>query len=368
MFQFRHHASLIVMVTMMLLSIGGGGGGGIAFVAAFSPTMHAPGSDISAAQCRRGCAHHWPRIGPCTMVSTSTSTTTTTRLAWSREEQPLQDSIMQQPAVDSCSSPMPLHSTTMAYSSGEPVRLMAATGALLAMVVLVAMTIAPNEALAAVTVTTASSSSSNVVAAVVNTNVVQNALVAYGHYLGLLLVTALLTYERVTVQAQMSVETEKSLVIADALYGLTALFLFGTGYLRATEFGKGWDFYAHEPFFWLKLASGGILAGLSLFPTITFIRRGRVLFTDNTADKDWEPMSDALATRLHKIINAELTAIVTMPLLATLMARGVGYMDGFPWPAGAALTAATLVGSSVLYARQALTWVEPITDNYKETN
>ena len=26
-----------------------------------------------------------------------------------------------------------------------------------------------------------------------------------------------------------------------------------TGYLRATQFGKGWEFYAHEPIFWLKL-------------------------------------------------------------------------------------------------------------------
>jgi putative membrane protein len=373
--QFRHHAvSLIVMVmlvTMVLLtSIGDGG---IAIVAAFTPTMLHDRCHYSSVRLRRDDARPHYGIGPAAAVQPfCILVTTTTRLAAGSikdsqsaavAEDNKEDAIL--PPADHDSSPTVHRSTAASSSLLEPaVRLLLATMALLLVVVMTVVAI-PDEALAAVTDT---SSSSNVVATaaaatIVNTNVVlQNAIVAYGHYLGLLLVTALLTYERVTVTADMTAESEKSLVIADALYGLTALFLFGTGTLRATEFGKGWDFYAHEPFFWLKLASGGILAGLSLFPTITYIRRGRVLFTDDTAPTDWQPMSDALVTRLHKVINAELTAIATIPLFATLMARGVGYSntDGsFFWPAGAALTAVTLVGSSVLYARQALSWVEP---------
>jgi putative membrane protein len=392
MFQFRHHAVslifMVMLVTMVLLmSIGDGGMAAVVVVVALTPRMQLHRDNrhyyYSSVRRRDDARPHYG-IGPaaavqpsCILVSASSSTTTTTRLAAgsikdsqspAAAEDKKEDAILQ--PADHYSSPTVHRSTAASSSLLEPVvRLLLATagGALatMALLLVAAMTVvAPDEALAAVTDT---SSSSNVVAtaaaAIVNTNVVlQNAIVAYGHYLGLLLVTALLTYERVTVAADMTAESEKSLVIADALYGLTALFLFGTGYLRATEFGKGWDFYAHEPFFWLKLASGGILAGLSLFPTITYIRRGRVLFTDDTAPTDWQPMSDALVTRLHKVINAELTAIATIPLFATLMARGVGYSntDGsFFWPAGAALTAVTLVGSSVLYARQALSWVEP---------
>lgn len=208
-----------------------------------------------------------------------------------------------------------------------------------------------------------------------NASVWLNALVAYGHYLFLLAMTALVTYERATVKANMSMDTEKSLVIADAAYGLTSVLLFVTGYLRVTEYGKGWNFYSHEPFFWLKLSALGVLAGLSLFPTIVLVRRGQALFAntdsnddDNNNNRDqtkggsslqlFEPMSERLAGRMRKVMNAELTALATIPLMATCMARGIGYAEWFPWQAGAALTAVSLFGSSFVYARQALTWKE----------
>jgi uncharacterized membrane protein len=191
-------------------------------------------------------------------------------------------------------------------------------------------------------------------AATVNTAIIPNALVAYGHYFFILVVMGLLTFERFTIAPNMDEETEKKLVIADATYGLSGALLFFTGYLRAVEYGKGWEFYSHEPLFWLKLTFGGILAGLSLFPTITFIKRGAPLFQGESVD----PMSEKLAKRLHSIVNAEISAILSIPLLATLMARGVGYWNEFPWQAGAAVTTLALIGSGALYARQALTWSE----------
>ena len=184
-----------------------------------------------------------------------------------------------------------------------------------------------------------------------------SALLAYGHYFFILSGTILLCYERFTVKANMSIDQEKSLVVADALYGLVGAALAGTGYFRViSEYGKGWDYYAHEPLFWVKLTAAGLLAGLSLFPTITFIQRGSKLYQN----EDIAPMSEALATRVRKVLNAELSAILSVPLLATLMARGVSYQPDFPWPVGAAFTVLTLVGSGTVYARQALTWKEPL--------
>jgi putative membrane protein len=183
-----------------------------------------------------------------------------------------------------------------------------------------------------------------------------SALLAYGHYFFLLLGTILLTYERATIAAAMSVDKEKSLVIADALYGVVGAFLAATGYFRVvSEYGKGWEYYSHEPLFWLKLSTAGLLAGLSLFPTITFVKRGSKLFQN----EDIPPMSEELAARVRKVLNAEISAILSIPLFATLMARGVGYNEDFPWQLGAAFTVLTLIGSGTLYARQALTWEEP---------
>lgn len=189
---------------------------------------------------------------------------------------------------------------------------------------------------------------------------IPSAFVAYAHYLSILLATALLTYERVTVAPNMSVEAEKSCVIADACYGLVAVGIFASGYFRVVEYGKGWEFYAHEPFFWLKLCLGGVVAGLSLFPTTIFVQRGRALFAkdDTTPPPTMEPLSEPLAARLIQIINAELTAVASIPLVATLMARGVGYSNDFPWPVGAGFAVLSLVGSSALYLKQALQWSE----------
>jgi putative membrane protein len=184
-----------------------------------------------------------------------------------------------------------------------------------------------------------------------------SALLAYGHYFFIIVATMLLTYERVTVAPDMSVEQEKSLVLADTAYGVVGAFLAATGYFRVvSDYGKGWEYYAHEPLFWLKISAAGLLAGLSLFPTIIYIQRGSKLFQN----EEIAPMSEALATRVRKVLNAELSAVLSIPLLATLMARGVGYDNGqFPWQAGAAVSVLTLVGSGALYAKQALTWEEP---------
>ena len=39
--------------------------------------------------------------------------------------------------------------------------------------------------------------------------------------------------------------------------------------------------------------------------------------------------------RMTSIVNAELLGVLSIPFVATLMARGVFYVDGFPWFVGA---------------------------------
>lgn len=184
---------------------------------------------------------------------------------------------------------------------------------------------------------------------------ISNALVAYGHYLALFIATSLLAYERTTVRANMDPETEKNLVKADATYGITALSVAITGYYRIVEYGKGWEFYSHEPVFWLKLTLVGLWASLSLFPTITLVQRGIPLFQ---GDETVAPMSEALAKRMKQVITAEISALWTIPITASLMARGVSYNPEFPWTIGAAIATIVTLGTTVLYSTQALNWKE----------
>ena len=80
-----------------------------------------------------------------------------------------------------------------------------------------------------------------------------SAFAAYGHYLSLFVIVGCLVTERLTVKANMSDEEEDRLAIADTSLGLSGALLAYTGYIRATaDWGKGFDYYAHEPIFWLK--------------------------------------------------------------------------------------------------------------------
>lgn len=184
---------------------------------------------------------------------------------------------------------------------------------------------------------------------------IPSAFAAYVHYLSLLLITASVMTERLTVKPNMSIDEEKLLGYADIMTGVAGTALAASGYFRATQYGKGWDFYSHEPIFWLKMTFLGIFGGLSLFPTITIIQRTVKIQQEGTI----EPMSEELATRLKKVMNAELTALATIPLTATLMARGVGYINDFPTQiVGPALFGVVTAGAVYKYVKDAISWKE----------
>jgi hypothetical protein len=82
---------------------------------------------------------------------------------------------------------------------------------------------------------------------------VPSAMAACVHYLSLLLITASVVTKRLTVKPNMSIEEEKLLGYADIMTRVAGTALAVSGYYRATQYGKGWDLYAYEPIFWLKM-------------------------------------------------------------------------------------------------------------------
>jgi uncharacterized membrane protein len=194
---------------------------------------------------------------------------------------------------------------------------------------------------------------------------IPSALAAYGHYLGLVIVAACLTAERLLIKPNISADDETKLVIADSLYGISGVLILVSGYYRVTQFGKGWDFYQHEPIFWLKLVLFCVMGASSLFPTIKIIQRAIETkeFNDGKRSSGPPPLSEKLAARMVKVVNAELLALASIPLAATFMSRGVGYADWFPWEAGAGAVGLTVAGLSFKYVKEALTWNEDSVSN-----
>ncbi|WP_413439820.1 DUF2214 family protein [Synechococcus sp. MIT S1220] len=150
-------------------------------------------------------------------------------------------------------------------------------------------------------------------------DIAKTAGVAYVHYLSFMLCFGALVLERRLIKPNPNRGEATAMVITDIVYGLAALALLLSGILRVIHFGQGADFYTQNPLFWWKVGLYLSVGGLSLYPTITYI-----LWAIPLRKGELPQVSEALATRLGWIINVELVGFASIPLMATLMARGVG--------------------------------------------
>ncbi len=149
--------------------------------------------------------------------------------------------------------------------------------------------------------------------------VLPSAAVAYVHYLSFMVCFGALVLERRLIRADPSREDATLMVITDVVYGIAALALLVSGILRVLYFGQGSSFYTENPLFWWKVGLYLGVGALSLYPTITYI-----LWAIPLRKGELPQVSEALANRLAWILNIELVGFALVPLLATLMARGVG--------------------------------------------
>ena len=95
--------------------------------------------------------------------------------------------------------------------------------------------------------------------------------------------------------------------------------LFRSGIARVLHFGQGSAFYTENPLFWWKVGTYLAVGALSLYPTITYI-----LWAIPLRKGELPKVSESLAGRLRLILTIELVGFALIPLMASLMARGVG--------------------------------------------
>ncbi len=139
-------------------------------------------------------------------------------------------------------------------------------------------------------------------------------LVAYLHYLSIILTAGFLVAELVMCRAGISSADARRLASIDVVFFVSALAALGTGLLRLFFYAKGVGFYTGNPAFWAKMALFVIIAALSIQPTRTFLRWKRAAAA---------PAADEIAGA-RRFIHIELGLLALMPLLAVLMARGIG--------------------------------------------
>ncbi|MBC1225271.1 DUF2214 family protein [Nostoc sp. UCD121] len=146
-----------------------------------------------------------------------------------------------------------------------------------------------------------------------------SAIVAYLHYLSIMLCFGALVSEALNLKKELSLNEAWKIVIADAVYGISATVVLVTGILRVIYFGKGADYYLSNPVFYAKVVVFIVVGLLSLYPTISFIGWVKSL------QQGQVPKLELLKlNRLIWLIRIELLGFTLIPLLAAIMARGIG--------------------------------------------
>ncbi|RYZ85628.1 MAG: DUF2214 family protein, partial [Moraxellaceae bacterium] len=93
-------------------------------------------------------------------------------------------------------------------------------------------------------------------------------LVRYIHFLGIILLSATLFYECVTLSHTITNAQLKKLVRIDTLFGISAVTVLIAGSLLWAYFGKPSEFYSKNPVFHLKITLFFTIGLLSIFPTL----------------------------------------------------------------------------------------------------
>lgn len=98
------------------------------------------------------------------------------------------------------------------------------------------------------------------------------------HHIAVFGLVATLAMEGVMLRAP-TIDTTR-LARLDARFGMTAGLVFVIGVSRVIWGGKGWAFYAENPFFWAKIVTFVAIGLISIAPTILFLKWRKAAATD----------------------------------------------------------------------------------------
>ncbi len=139
-------------------------------------------------------------------------------------------------------------------------------------------------------------------------------LIRYGHFLGILAIASSLVSEHLLIKPQLTRKEISRLFVIDGIYGLGALLVLGCG--LGMWFGgfKPAEYYTQNGLFHIKLTLFVIMAILSIWPTVFFYK--------NRKGRSEEVLT--VPKKLVMFIRVELLLVFAIPLVAVLVARGVG--------------------------------------------
>lgn len=144
-----------------------------------------------------------------------------------------------------------------------------------------------------------------------------SALLAYIHYLTVFGVVASLVTELFVFAPELSTRSRRILQQADTIYGISAIGVLITGFARVFYLGKGSEYYFSNSIFLTKLGLFIIIGVLSIYPTVIFLKWKKL-------EEEVLVLETSKYLSIRRVILLEVLLIFVMPLLAAMMARGIG--------------------------------------------
>lgn len=145
-----------------------------------------------------------------------------------------------------------------------------------------------------------------------------DALLAYLHFVAIFGTVSFLVVEAVLCRPGLGGELAHRLKRVDMAYAAFAVLALVTGLLRLFRGAKGSAFYLPNPMFHAKMTVYVAVALLSILPTLRFFGWSKAALAMGRGP------DDAAVHAVRRFIVAELVLVALLPLLATLMSRGVG--------------------------------------------
>lgn len=146
-----------------------------------------------------------------------------------------------------------------------------------------------------------------------------DALLALFHFLSIFTTLSLLVAELVLCRGPMTAALARRLFRVDLGYFLAAMAALLSGFLRVFYGAKGSAFYFSNPVFHAKLGVYIAIAVTSVPVTLAIARWNKVLRAGGG-----DGIAPADVARARRWMHVEAALFVLLPVLAVLMARGIG--------------------------------------------
>ncbi len=141
-------------------------------------------------------------------------------------------------------------------------------------------------------------------------------ILRYLHFISIFAIVGSLVSEHLLLKKSLSRKEIKKIATIDGVYGMGALTLLAVGLkLWLGGHGKPTEFYTYNFIFHIKIALFASIGILSIYPTVFFIKNRK-------GDPD-EIVQ--IPKTIFMLLRLELLLLFIIPLLAGLMAKGVGY-------------------------------------------